>query len=913
MSAQGTKWVDGGAMSMPEQREPINAVLRDGRQVALRPARPEDEAALAALYARLADRDVRLWFPGVGRRGAADLPRQAAAPGPFGHSITAWENNDLIGAAAYQGLGSPHQAEVTVAVTGPWQSRGVGTLLLEHLVSHARLRGIESFHAEVPSGDAEMLRVLADLGLGGTPIAPATGLTGDAEAGPLACTRDRDDFVAIELPLRYDDRYLEAVAEREGHADVLSLRRVFAPRSVAVIGASRRNSSVGNAVVRHLLAAGFRGPVYPVNPHANEIAGVPSYPSVSALPEVPDLAVMAIPAPAVAAAAEECGQRGVGGLLVLSAGFTDRDTARLRQAVRQYGMRMVGPNCIGVANTDPDVALDATFTKRVTGAGSVGVLTQSGGIGFAVSELLHSVGLGVSTFASVGNKYDVSGNDLLLWWRHDDATKVAIIYLESFGNPRKFARLARQLARRMPLVVVRAGGSTVAQRAARSHTAATATPAVTRDELFRQAGVVATDDLAEAIDAVAYFSCQPLPEGRRVALVCNTGGAGVLAADACARYGLEVPPLAPATQEALAAMLPGTGAAVTNPVDTTAGVSAELFGRVLETVAADPAIDAIIPILTPTAVSPTEQVLDALPVDSPVAAVLLGQPESLTLHGKVPVYTSTTAAVRVVSHAADYAASRAREPGTVPELAGIDKDAARAAIGAFLAEHPEGGWLDGPALEAVVGGYGLPVAPSTVVHDAETAVRALTALGGSVAMKAMVAGLVHRSEEHAVTVGVESADDARAAYERLAAQFGGRLSGVLVQQMVPPGTEMLVGCVQDATFGPLVQVGAGGVTTDVTRDRSARLLPLTDRDARDMIGSLRMAPLLTGFRGSPPLDVAALAETLHRIARLADDLPSVIELDINPLILHPGRCTAVDVKIHVAEATAADPYLRQLP
>ena len=286
---------------------------------------------------------------------------------------------------------------------------------------------------------------------------------------------------------------------------------MFAPRSVAVIGASRRDSSVGNAVVRHLLAAGFRGPVYPVNPHAGEIAGVPSYPSVSALPEVPDLAVMAIPAPAVAAAAEECGQRGVGGLLVLSAGFTDQDTARLRRAVRQYGMRMVGPNCIGVANTDPEVALDATFTKRVAGVGSVGVLTQSGGIGFAVSELLHSVGLGVSTFASVGNKYDVSGNDLLLWWRHDDRTKVAIIYLESFGNPRKFARLARQLARRTPLVVVRAGGSKVAQRAARSHTAATATPAVTRDELFRQAGVVATDDLAEAIDAVAYFSCQPLP------------------------------------------------------------------------------------------------------------------------------------------------------------------------------------------------------------------------------------------------------------------------------------------------------------------------------------------------------------------------------------------------------------------
>ena len=293
----------------------------------------------------------------------------------------------------------------------------------------------------------------------GTPVAHPTRRPGNVEAGPLAGTRDRGDFVAIDLPLRYDDRYLEAVAERESHADLLSLRPVFAPRSVAVIGASRRDSSVGNAVVRHLLAAGFRGPVYPVNPHADEIGGVPAYPSVSSLPEVPDLAVMAIPAPAVAAAAEECGQRGVAAWSCCRPGFTDQDAARLRRAVRTYGMRMAGPNCIGVANTDPDVALDATFTKRVAGAGSVGVLTQSGGIGFAVSELLHSVGLGVSTFASVGNKYDVSGNDLLLWWRHDDRTKVAIIYLESFGNPRKFARLARQLGRRTPLVIVRAGGS----------------------------------------------------------------------------------------------------------------------------------------------------------------------------------------------------------------------------------------------------------------------------------------------------------------------------------------------------------------------------------------------------------------------------------------------------------------------
>ena len=864
-------------------QQAVNAVLSDGRQVRLRMASAGDGPVLTALYAGLS-------------------AHESGTPSPFAQSVTAWENDELIGVAGYRALGSPHQAEVTVAVTEPWQSHGVGTLLLEYLISRARRQGIESLRAEVPVANTEMLRVLADLGLDQKPPEQGNG-------------HAQDGSVVLDLPLDYADHYLDAVAAREGHADALSLRPVFAPRSVAVIGASRRPASVGNAVVRHLLAAGFHGPVYLVNPHADSIAGLPAYPSVSALPEVPDLAVMAIPAPAVPGVAEECGQRGVAGLVVLAAGFSDADAGRLRRAVRDHGMRMVGPNCIGVANTDPDVALDATFTKRVAAPGSVGVLTQSGGIGFAVSESLHRVGLGVSTFASVGNSCDVSGNDLLLWWRDDDRTKVAIIYLESFGNPRKFARLARQLGRRKPLVVVRAGASEVAQRAARSHTAATATPAVIRDELFRQAGVVATDDLAEAIDAVAYFCCQPLPVGRRVALVCNTGGAGVLAADACARFGLQVPPLAAATQAALAAMLPATGGAVTNPVDTTAGVSAELFGRVLETVAADPAIDAIIPILTPTAVSPTEHILDTLSAGVPVAAVLLGQPETLTLHGQVPVYASTTAAVRALSHAAGYATSRLREPGTVPELDGIDKDAAAAVISAFLTRHPQGGWLDGSALDVVVRSYGITVAPSTVVHDPGAAADALTALGGTegqVAMKALAADLVHRSDEHAVILGVRTAGDAREAYRRLAAQYGDRLHGVLVQQMIPPGTEMLLGFVQDGTFGPLVQVGAGGVTTDVVKDRSARLLPLTDRDAEEMIGSLRIAPLLTGFRGSPPLDVAGLIWNLHRVARLAADFPSVTELDINPLILHPAGCAAVDVKIHVAPAPVIDPYLRQL-
>lgn len=874
--------------------EPVTAVLTDGRQVRLRPASPEDEPPLIRLHEGLSERSTYLRFFSINRRsGAAFVHRALGESGAFGESIVAELGGEPVGMATYETLESPHRAEVALVVADRCHSSGVGTLMLEHLASRARSRGVESFHAEVLAENADALRVFTDMGL------------------TTRMHRDGGTLI-LEVPLRYDERYLDALAEREGRADVASLRPLLAPGVVAVIGASRRPASVGNAVVRHLVEAGFAGPVYPVNPHADTIVGLRAYPSVADLPTVPDLAVLAIPAAAVPDAAEDCGRRGVRGLVVLSAGFAEGDAARLREIVRRHGMRMIGPNCIGVANTDTDVRLDATFTRSVAAPGPVGVVTQSGGLGLAIAEALRNVGLGVSTFASIGNKYDVSGNDLLLWWRHEDRTKVAMLYLESFGNPRKFARLARHLGRRTPLVAMRAGTTPEAQQAARSHTAATATPAVTRDELFRQAGLIATDDLGEAIDVVTLLAHQPLPAGPRVAVVANAGGAGVIAADACARHGLELPPLAPGTQRALTDVLPELGGAVANPIDTTAGVTPELFASVLATVAADPAVDAVIPIVTPTALGSIEDVLDAIAPGPPTAAVLLSQPENLTVRGDVPVYGSITAAVAALARAARYAAWRAADPGTRPELTDIDKDAATEAIDGYLAAHPEGGWLDWPALDAVARSYRLPVAGSTVAHDPDAAATALSTMDGPVAMKALAADLVHRSDERAIVLDVHSAERARETYRQLADRFGERLQGVLVQRMIPSGVEMLVGVTQDASFGPLVQVGAGGVTTDVLRDRAARLLPLTDRDAEEMVRSLRVAPLLSGFRGAAPLDVAALLDAVHRVARLAEDLPSVAELDINPLIVHPTGAVAVDVKIRVSPATSTDPYLRRL-
>ncbi len=694
-----------------------------------------------------------------------------------------------------------------------------------------------------------------------------------------------------------------------------SLRHVLAAASVAVVGASRKPESVGRSILRNIVTGGYTGRVYAVNPHAVELEGVPCAPSPAALPEPVDLAVICVPAPAVLEVAEECGQRGVRALVVITSGLDAVGRAALLGCCRQHGMRLVGPNCFGVAV--PGIGLDATFAASHPAAGLAGLAVQSGGVGIALLEQLTRLGIGVSSFASLGDKSDVSGNDLLMWWEQDPATRLAVLYLESFGNPRKFGRTARHVGARMPVLTVDAGRSEAGQRAAASHTAAAASPVVTREALFRQAGIIAARDFGELIDAAALLASQPVPTGGRVAIVSNAGGAGVLAADACADVGLHVAAPAGDVQDRLRRLLP-SGASVAGPVDTTAAVPPDVFRRCLEQIAADDGVDAILILIVPTAVADCR-------------GGVLGRPSQAARPGRARPGRIRPAAAwgarrsRACSGLCPSRAARPARwrtpPGTAPggpdarpgsRLGDLRRDDARALVGGFLEQAPDGGWLTPGLIADLLDCYGIALVSAEAVTSEEAAVVAAARLGGPVVLKADVPGLVHKSDAGAVQLDLHGPDEVRAGYRVLAETFGARMSAAIMQPMIAGGTEVIIGVVQEPVFGPLVVFGLGGVATDVLGDRSARLTPLTDTDAAALIRSVRAAPLLLGHRGTPAADLGALEDILIRVSRLADDLPHVAELDLNPVIARADGAHVVDARVRILPAQAADPYLRRL-
>jgi acyl-CoA synthetase (NDP forming)/GNAT superfamily N-acetyltransferase len=876
----------------------VRALLVDGTVVRIRELDEADATLVAALYRQLPVFDRFLRFFSAGSLPAAD---DLMAPhGPADVSLGAFRGDELIGVAQCVGTADdPSTAEVALAVAHPDQVRGVGTLLLEHVASRARHRGVRRFVADVLGANDRMRRVLADVGL------------------PVRRRID-GDVVHVEFDLDPGDGYLDVLAEREERADTASLAAVLAPRSVAVVGAGRSPDSVGHAVLRNLVRAGYTGRLVAVNPHAAQVCGVPCYASVDEPVEPIDLAVLCVPATAVPKVAEQCGRRGVSALLVITSAFSADAAAGLRDAVRHYGMRMVGPNCIGIANTDPVVRLDATFA-RLAPAGSVGLVTQSGGVAIAVQEELGRLGLGVSTAVSAGDKYDVSGNDMLLWWHGDQRTRSAVLHLESFGNPRKFSRFARRLAGRMPVLTVRSGSSAAGQRAAASHTAATATPRVTRDALFRQAGVLAVDRLDELSELVATLSWQPLPAGRRTVVVSNAGGAGVLAADACEANGLVVASLSNPTQRKLRRLLPA-GAMTVNPVDTSAVVSPEVFAAAVSAVRADPDVDAVLAVTVATALTDPfpRTVLAGGIAGCPLVAVRLGQPEHVVgvdlpdTDRKVPVFAEATAAAAALDRAATRAEWLGRPSGGSAQVAGVDGPRAGGVVARFLADRPEGGWLDAVQVQDVLEAFGLPVLAGRVVRGPDEAADAFLAAGRPVAVKALAEGVLHKSAAGGVCLGLDSTEAVRRAVTGFAELFGPRLHGCFVQPMAPPGTELLLGVTSEPVFGPLVAVGLGGTATDLAADRAHRLVPLSVADAEEMLGDFHAGARLFDPRYRPEAARQSVVDAIVRIGQLAEQLPEVAELDINPLVVGAEGCVAVDARIRVAPAARADPALRAL-
>jgi acyl-CoA synthetase (NDP forming)/RimJ/RimL family protein N-acetyltransferase len=893
------------------------ALLMDGSTVEIRHAGPQDAEAVRAMHAALSPENAYLRFFSLSPLNAEREARRVCRdPGPDHAALLAWLGGELAGVASYEPTAEPGVAEIAFAVPDHLHGRGIATLLLEHLVSIARQRGLRAFTGETLTENTAMLDVFAHAGL------PVQRKMADGD-------------VQLTFPLPCDeadqrlDHYLDSVAARESRADVASLRHLLRPDSIAVIGASRRRGSPGREILHNIVTGGFGGAVYPVNPHGRSMEGLACLPSVADLPEQVDLAVIAVPAPAVPAVAADCGRKGVRSLVVITSGL-GTEGADLLAICRRHGMRLVGPNCFGIAV--PGLGLDATFAASRLLAGEAGLVVQSGGVGVSFLEHLSRLGIGVSSFVSVGDKYDVSSNDLLTWWEQDGQTRLAVLYMESFGSPRKFARTARRVGSTMPVLTVISGRSAAGQRAAASHTAAAATPLVTQEALFAQAGIVAAQSLGELVEAAALLASQPLPAGDRVAVVSNAGGAGVLAADACADHGLHVVTLDKATQRRLRKLLP-PGAAVAGPVDTTAAVGVDAFRSCLEETAADDGVDAVLVVTVPTAIADLTEALRTAQVTKPLAAAPLDQPEAVQMlprsaagspsaNGEttpgaasprtIPAYAYPEGAARALSHAAGYRAWRERQRGRVPELDEIHPAEARRLVLAYLAGHPAGGWLPATAVADLLACYDIPLVTTRTAASEEEAVSTAAALGGPVVLKAAADGLVHKTDAGAVRLDLHGEDEVRAAFGELSASFGSKLNGVLVQPMLSGGVELLVGVVQEPVFGPLVVFGLGGVATEVLDDYAARLTPLTDTDADDLIHGVHAAPLLFGHRDRAAVDTAAVTGILLRVSRLADDVPEIAELDLNPVIARPDGALVVDARVRISPAQPQDPFLRKL-
>jgi acyl-CoA synthetase (NDP forming)/GNAT superfamily N-acetyltransferase len=880
------------------------ALLADGTTMTIRPAGPGDYEAVMQLHEAMSPDNLYFRFFSASPAAAGHEARRVclkADPGLV--ALLGLLGDELVGVASYELTTDAATAEIALAVADGMQRRGIATLLLEHLVSLARARGVKVFVAEVLPDNSAVLQVLGDAGL-------------------AVRRKYGGDMVDVSMPvpptvaLGEVSTYLDAVAYREKHADVASLEPLLSPRSAAVVGAGHRPGSIGRTILLNIRDAGFAGTLYAVSPRGGDIEGIPCVPSVAALPEAPDLAVVAVPAAHVVEVAQECGRRGARSLVVITSGLTPTQASGLLEASRRGGMRLVGPNSFGVAV--PGTGLEATFAVHHPSPGKTGLVVQSGGVGAALVEQFSRLGIGTSSFVSVGDMLDVSGTDMLLWWEADNTTELAVLYLESFGNPRGFARTARRVSAKIPVLTVHAGRSAPGQRAAASHTAAAAAPLITRQALFDQAGIIATASYGELLDAAVLIASQPVPAGRVVSVVSNGGGAGVLAADACAEAGLAVATTGPKTRSRLREVLPA-GSALGGPVDTTSAVTAEAFREALHIAVAEDGVDALMAVVVRHAPVDLIPVLTAGRLSVPVAAVVLDQPEAVRLlHGggtgpAVPAYAYPEAAAHALARAAHYGSWRSRPAGTVPEFGDLRVADARTIVASFLARMPGGGWLSAGEADDLLRCYGIPMVNFRRAGDADAAIETAAGLGGHVVIKADVPGLLHKTAAGAVELDLRGADEVREAMRRLQGKFAGRMSGVLVEPMITGGIETIVGIVQEPVFGPVVVFGLGGVATDVLGDRVARLAPLTGADADDLIHSIRAAPVLLGHNGLPAADIEALRDTLLRVSRLADDLPQVVELDLNPVIARPDDVIAVDARIRVTSHRLADPFLRQLP
>jgi acetyl coenzyme A synthetase (ADP forming)-like protein len=879
-----------------------DVLLRDGSTLRIRGVSEADAAGLRDLYARLSSESLQFRFFTSPHRRTTDseVARMVSSTSAAAFGVVAEAAGVLRGVASYARGDDPAHAEVAFAIADGWQGRGIGTRLLETLADVARESGIAVFDAYVLCDNTKMLDVFQ-----------ASGFT----------IRQRLDAGVFHVQLSLDATtdYRQRSAARSQAAAAASLTPFFEPRAVAVVGANRVRGRIGSEVLHNLVAGGYTGRLVAVHPEAAAIDGVPAVPRVADIPGAIDLAVICVPAALVAGVVDDCIAKGVRALVVISAGFGETDAAgRAREAdlvarVRHAGIRLIGPNCMGVLNTDPAVRLNATFAPVGPPAGPVAFSTQSGALGLAILDYAQQLHIGLSTFVSVGNKADVSGNDLIQYWETDPRTRVILLYLESFGNPRKFTEIARRVARHKPIAAVKAGRSAAGARAASSHTGALAARDAVVDALFQQAGVIRTDRLEELFDVAALLANQPIPRGRRVAILTNAGGPAILAADACEANGLTLPALSEATTADLRSFLP-PAASVANPVDMIASASADQYARALGALLADDRVDSVLVIFIPPLVTEGRDVAAAIHRSAaaqpakPVLAIFMSTAPAPQTLDPIPCFRFPEGAAVALARVSAYGEWLQRPEESPRDPDGFDAGALRGIVEHALARGE--GWLPPGDAQRLLEAAGIRTARAHVAADEDAAVAAAETIGYPVAMKAIGPALVHKTEARAIRLSLADAAGVRDAWRDLADRLGDRMTGALVQEMVTGGVEMLVGAVEDPTFGPVIACAIGGTLTELIADSQVRLHPLTGTDAQEMIGRLRGAALLRGYRGAPAADEPALRDTLLRVSALVGRCPEILELDINPLLVRPHGVCALDVRVRVERPRMGPPTRR---
>jgi acetyl coenzyme A synthetase (ADP forming)-like protein len=887
-------------------------IFRDGMTATLRVATPTDQGKLKEFFARLSPESREQRFLSVALPPDDLIQRLCDSSNPLElltlvvvlvrRSGPQTTSPDIVAAGSYISRGN-QTAEVAMAVDDQFQGKGIGTQLLERLAIIAIRNGFVRFWAVTRMENRSMIEVFRNSGF------------------PVQERFDRG-LVEIDFSVTPTQASVELSELRDRLSTAASIRPFFKPNAVAVVGASRNPSSIGYRILDELVRAGFQRGIYPVNPKADVINGLTVYPSVTAIPQPVDLAIIAVPRDAVLAVVDDCAARGVRALIVITAGFSESDQTgrdlqkQLLDKVRGYGMRMVGPNCMGLLNADPSVRLNASFSPVFPPAGALAMSSQSGALGLAILALAAERQLGLSTFVSVGNKADVSSNDLIQYWEADDQTRVILLYLESFGNPRRFARIVRRVGRSKPIVAVKAGRSISGRRAAGSHTAALAANDVAVDALFQQSGVVRAETLDELFDIAAMLGSQPLISGRRIGIVTNAGGPGILCTDACEAGGLSVPEFSTELRGRLRSFLPAA-AGVANPVDMVASAGPDAYRHTIESVLASSEIDALVVIYISLERGDSQTVIGAITEglqsgraagggSKPVLACMMSsdlRQNPLRIGSEtIPVYSFPESAARVLSKCARYGEWRSSPPGMIPAFGDIDPEKARRIVRDSLQANGAG-WLSASDVTDVLDAFRIPRPASGMANTAAEAVTLAERIGYPVALKAVSSQIVHKTDVGGVQLNLNDASTVTQAFDRM--QKALAAPQIMLQEMISGGVELMIGVTTDPLFGPLIAFGLGGIHVEILADVRFRITPLTDRDARSMVHDIRGYRLLEGYRGHAPADVTAIEKVLLRVSRLVEEIPEITDLDLNPIVaLPPGEgCCALDARIRVATAS----------